>query len=160
MSPTARAAPRAGRIGPPSSPVTTTRSSATSSRGGVVHGRPNGRWKPPVYDASGPGDPRARRRWCDTDLIVPSRRFRAACRDSRLTQECLTPDPPAHNGKIQRGFRSRKEACVWPQSRRSFDDARTTLGRGIQPHHEHPPHPALNSPSPAQFRAPPSLHVA
>ncbi len=45
----------------------------------------------------------------DNGLIFHSRRFRAACRDSRLQQEFITPYTPAQNGLIERFFRSLKE---------------------------------------------------
>jgi putative transposase len=48
----------------------------------------------------------------DNGLIYQSRRFRAACRDYRLTEEFITPYTPEQNGIIERFFRSLKEECV------------------------------------------------
>jgi len=36
----------------------------------------------------------------DNGLILTARRFRAACRDYRLSQEFITPYAPAQNGVI------------------------------------------------------------
>jgi putative transposase len=96
----------------------------------------------------------------DNGLIFQSRRFRAACRDYRLTQEFITPYTPEQNGMIERFFRSLKEECVWQHSFRSFAEARTAIGRWIHFYTEQRPHQALNYQSPAQFRAQQSLQVA
>jgi putative transposase len=41
----------------------------------------------------------------DNGLIFQSRRFRAACRDDRVSQEFITPYTPEQNGLIERFFR-------------------------------------------------------
>jgi putative transposase len=56
----------------------------------------------------------------DNGLIFQSRRFRAACRDYRLSQEFITPYTPEQNGIIERFFRSLKEECVWQHQFHSF----------------------------------------
>lgn len=89
----------------------------------------------------------------DNGLIFQSRRFRAARRDYRLTQEFITPYTPEQNGTIERFFKSLKEECAWQHSFRSFDHARRTIGRWIHFYKEHRPHQTLNCQSPAQFRA-------
>jgi hypothetical protein len=43
-------------------------------------------------------------------LIVTARRFRAACRDHRLSQESITPSTPEQNGMT----RARGECCHRP----------------------------------------------
>jgi len=96
----------------------------------------------------------------DNGLIFQSRRFRAACRDYRLSQEFITPYTPEQNGMIERFFKSLKEECTWLHNFRSFQQARTTIGRWIRHYNEHRPHQALNYQSPAQFRAQQSLQVA
>jgi len=96
----------------------------------------------------------------DNGLIFQSRRFRAACRDYRLTQEFITPYTPEQNGMIERFFKSLQEECVWLNNFRSFPQARTTIGRWIHHYNEQRPHQALNYQSPAQFRAQQSLQVA
>jgi putative transposase len=63
-------------------------------------------------------------------LIYQSRRFRAACRDDRLRQECITPYTPEQNGMIERFFRSLKEECVWQHLFPSFAAARREIARG------------------------------
>ena len=96
----------------------------------------------------------------DNGLIFQSRRFRAACRDYRLTQEFITPYTPEQNGMIERFFRSLKEECVWQHSFQSFEEARRAIGRWIRFYNEHRPHQALNYQSPAQYRAQQQLQVA
>ena len=68
----------------------------------------------------------------DNGLIFQSRRFRAACRDYRLTQEFIAPYTPEQNGMIERFFKSLKEECTWLHNFRSFQEARSTIGRWIQ----------------------------
>lgn len=89
----------------------------------------------------------------DNGLIFQSRRFRAACRDYRLSQEFITPYTPEQNGMIERFFKSLKEECTWLHNFRSFTEARTAIRRWIHHYNEHRPHQALNYQSPAQFRA-------
>jgi len=96
----------------------------------------------------------------DNGLIFQSRRFRAACRDYRLTQEFITPYTPEQNGMIERFFKSLKEECTWQHNFRTFDQARRTIGRWIRFYNEHRPHQALNYQSPAQFRAQQQPQVA
>jgi putative transposase len=96
----------------------------------------------------------------DNGLIFQSRRFRAACRDYRLTQEFITPYTPEQNGMIERFFQSLKAECTWLHNFRSFQPARTAIDRWIQHYDKHRPHQALNYPSPAQFRAQQQLQVA
>jgi putative transposase len=96
----------------------------------------------------------------DNGLIFQSRRFRAACRDYRLTQEFITPYTPEQNGMIERFFKSLKEECTWLHNFRSFTEARTAIRRWIHHYNEQRPHQALNYQSPAQFRAQQSLQVA
>ncbi len=64
----------------------------------------------------------------DNGLIFQSRRFRAACRAYRLSQEFITPYTPEQNGLIERFFRSLKEECVWQHRFASFAEARRTIG--------------------------------
>jgi putative transposase len=65
----------------------------------------------------------------DNGLSYESRRFRAACRDYRLSQEFITPDAPEQNGVIERFLHSLKEECVWQHLFSSFADFRWTLHR-------------------------------
>ena len=89
----------------------------------------------------------------DNGLIFQSRRFRAACRDYRLTQEFITPYTPEQNGMIERFFRSVKEECVWLQRFRNFGQARREIARWIQWYNEGRPHQALGYKSPLEYRA-------
>ena len=89
----------------------------------------------------------------DNGLIFQSRRFRAACRDYRLTQEYITPYTPEQNGIIERFFRSLKEECVWQHNFISFSDARAAVTKWIDWYNESRPHQALGYLSPRQFRA-------
>jgi putative transposase len=68
----------------------------------------------------------------DNGLIYQSRRFRAACRDYRLTQEFITPYTLEQNGIIERFFRSLKEECVRQHNFTSFDHARRELTAWIR----------------------------
>ncbi len=83
-----------------SSIATTARSSAGSSRFEAGRGRPNTPLRRPAWHASGPcvlqrPTPVIR---SDNGLIFTARRFRAACRDYRLSQEFITPYTPEQNG--------------------------------------------------------------
>jgi putative transposase len=79
----------------------------------------------------------------DNGLIFQSRRFRAACRDYRLSQEFITPYTPEQNGIIERFFRSLKEECVWQHNFARFADAREALSRWINWYNELRPHQAF-----------------
>jgi putative transposase len=63
----------------------------------------------------------------DNGLIFQSRRFRAACRDYRVSQEFITPYTPEENGIIERFFRSLKEECVWQHGFHSFSEAKVAI---------------------------------
>ena len=89
----------------------------------------------------------------DNGLIFTARRFRAACRDYRLSQEFITPYTPEQNGMIERFFRSLKEECVWQHNFANYADARTTIERWIRWYNERRPHQALRYLSPHQYRA-------
>jgi putative transposase len=96
----------------------------------------------------------------DNGLIFQSRRFRAACRHYRLTQEFITPYTPEPNGMIERFFRSLKEECVWLHNFPNFTAARRAVTQWIHWYNQERPHQALNYPSPAQVRAQQQLQVA
>ena len=96
----------------------------------------------------------------DNGRIFQSRRFRAACRDYRLTQAFITPYTPEQNGMIERFFKSLKEECTWLHNVRSFTEARAAIRRWIHHDNEHRPHQALNYQSPAQYRPQQQLQVA
>jgi putative transposase len=96
----------------------------------------------------------------DNGLIFQSRRFRAACRDYRLTQEFITPYTPEQNGIIERFFRSLKEECVWQHSFHSFAEAKAAIGQWIEWYNAGRPHQALGYRSPREFRAQQQLSVA
>jgi putative transposase len=89
----------------------------------------------------------------DNGLIFTARRFRAACRDYRLSQEFITPYTPEQNGMIERFFRSLKEECVWQHNFVNYEDARTAIERWIRWYNERRPHQALRYLSPHQYRA-------
>lgn len=89
----------------------------------------------------------------DNGLIFQSRRFRAACRDYRLTQEFITPYTPEQNGLIERFFRSLKEECVWQHTFADFTEARRAITAWIGWYNAERPHQALGYLSPAVFRA-------
>jgi putative transposase len=89
----------------------------------------------------------------DNGLIFQSRRFRAACRDYRLTQEFITPYTPEQNGIIERFFRSLKEECVWQHSFHSFAEAKAAIRQWIDWYNEGRPHQSLGYKSPREFRA-------
>jgi putative transposase len=89
----------------------------------------------------------------DNGLIFTARRFRAACRDYRLTQEFITPYTPEQNGIIERFFRSLKEECVWQHNFAGFVEARAAIASWIRWYNERRPHQALGYLSPHQHRA-------
>lgn len=89
----------------------------------------------------------------DNGLIFTARRFRAACRDYRLSQEFITPYTPEQNGLIERFFRSLKEECVWQHNFSGFIEARDAIGSWIRWYNERRPHQALGYLSPQQHRA-------
>jgi len=96
----------------------------------------------------------------DNGLIFQSRRFRAACRDYRLTQEFITPYTPEQNGIIERFFRSLKEECVWQHSFHSFAEAKAAIRQWIEWYNAGRPHQSLGYRSPREFRAQQQLSVA
>ncbi len=89
----------------------------------------------------------------DNGLIFQSRRFRAACRDYRLTQEFITPYTPEQNGIIERFFRSLKEECVWQHSFHSFAEAKAAIRQWIEWYNVGRPHQSLGYRSPREYRA-------
>jgi putative transposase len=96
----------------------------------------------------------------DNGLIFQSRRFRAACRDYRLTQEFITPYTPEQNGIIERFFRSLKEECAWQHSFHSFAEAKAAIRHWIEWYNTGRPHQSLGYRSPREFRAQQQLSVA
>jgi putative transposase len=96
----------------------------------------------------------------DNGLIFQSRRFRAACRDYRLSQEFITPYTPEQNGIIERFFRSLKEECVWQHSFHSFEEAKAAIRQWIEWYNTGRPHQSLGYRSPREFRAQHQLSVA
>lgn len=96
----------------------------------------------------------------DNGLIFQSRRFRAACRTYRLSQEFITPYTPEQNGIIERFFRSLKEECVWLHNFRSFREARRVIAGWISWYNEQRPHQSLEYLSPAEYRAQQLAEVA
>ena len=96
----------------------------------------------------------------DNGLIFQSRRFRAACRDYRLTQEFITPYTPEQNGIIERFFRSLKEECVWQHSFHNFAEAKAAIRLWIDWYNVGRPHQSLGYKSPREFRAQQQLSVA
>ena len=96
----------------------------------------------------------------DNGLIFQSRRFRAACREYRLTQEFITPYTPEQNGLIERLFRSLKEECVWQRTFADFAEARRAITTWIGWYNSARPHQALGYRSPAEFRAQQAPQVA
>ncbi len=96
----------------------------------------------------------------DNGLTFQSRRFRAACRDYRLTQEFITPYTPEQNGIIERFFRSLKEECVWQHSFHSFAEAKAAIRQWIEWYNAGRPHQSLGYRSPREFRAQQQLSVA
>jgi putative transposase len=96
----------------------------------------------------------------DNGLIFQSRRFRAACRDYRLTQEFITPYTPEQNGMIERFFRSLTEECVLQHSFRNFTEARAAIRQWIEWYNVGRPHQSLGYKSPREYRAQQQLSVA
>ena len=96
----------------------------------------------------------------DNGLIFHSRRFRAACRDSRLQQEFIMPYTPEQNGLIERFFRSLKEEYICQHNFRSFADARAVVRQWLQWYNAERPHQALGYLSPREFRAQQATAVA
>lgn len=88
----------------------------------------------------------------ENGLIYQSPRFRAACRDYRLRQECITPYTPEQNGMIERFFRSLKEECVWQHVFTSFAAARREIAAWIRYHNEARPDQTLRRRSPREHR--------
>lgn len=89
----------------------------------------------------------------DNGLIFQSRRFRAACRDYKLSQEFITPYTPEQNGMIERFFRSLKEECTWLHNFETFDEAKRAISAWIRFYNEERPHQSLNYLSPHEYRA-------
>jgi putative transposase len=96
----------------------------------------------------------------DNGLIFQSRRFRAACRDYRLSQEFVTPYTPEQNGIVERFFRSLKEECVWLHNFESFSEARSSVNSWIRWYNEGRPHQSLGYLSPVQYRTQQGCRVA
>ncbi len=88
----------------------------------------------------------------DNGLIFQSRRFRAACRDYRLSQEFVTPYTPEQNGLIERFFRSLKEECTWQHNFPDYETAKRTVTGWIDWYNSERPHQALGYLSPLEFR--------
>ena len=96
----------------------------------------------------------------DNGLIFQSRRFRAACRDYKLTQEFITPYTPEQNGIIERFFRSLKEECVWQFRFRNFSEAKGAIAQWIEWYNSGRPHQSLGYKSPKEYRAQEQIAVA
>ena len=96
----------------------------------------------------------------DNGLIFQSKRFRAACKDYRLSQEFVTPYTPEQNGMIERFFRSLKEECVWLENYENFEQAKAAVAAWIRFYNRERPHQSLNYMSPEQFRAQQQQQVA
>jgi putative transposase len=88
----------------------------------------------------------------DNGLIFQSRRFRAACREYRLSQEFITPYTPEQNGIIERFFRSFKEECVWQHRFNSFSEAKAAIAQWIEWYNAGRPHQSLGYKSPREYR--------
>jgi putative transposase len=99
-----------------------------------------------------PGGPTPQVR-SDNGLIFQSRRFRAACRDSRLRQEFITPYTPEQNGLIKRFLRRLKEESVWQHQFDTVTQARRVIRDWIHWYNEGRPHQTLGYLSPRQYRA-------
>jgi putative transposase len=89
----------------------------------------------------------------DNGLIFQSRRFRATCRDYKLSQEFITPYTPEQNGMVERFFRSLKEECVWQHNFQDFKTANRMVSRWVAWYNEERPHQSLGYKSPVEFRA-------
>jgi putative transposase len=96
----------------------------------------------------------------DNGLIFQSRRFRAACRDYRLSQEFITPYTPEQNGIIERFFRSFKEECVWQHRCNSFAEAKAAIAQWIEWCNPGRPHQSLGYKSPREYRVQEQTAVA
>lgn len=96
----------------------------------------------------------------DNGLIFQSRRFRAACRDYRLSQEFITPYTPEQNGIIERFFRSLKEECVWQYRFGSFTEAKSAITQWIEWYNAGRPHQSLGYKSPREYWAQERMAVA
>jgi putative transposase len=96
----------------------------------------------------------------DNELIFQSRRFRQACRDSRLQQEFITTYTPEQNGMIEQSFRRLKEECVWQHTFQTFEEARRIIRDGMQWYNQERLHQALGYRSPVQYLAQQSTRVA
>lgn len=68
----------------------------------------------------------------DNGLIFQSRRFRAACRDYRMTQENITPYTPEQNRIIERFFRRLKEECIWQHRFNNLIEAKAAIPQWIE----------------------------
>lgn len=88
----------------------------------------------------------------DNGLIFQSRRFRAACRTYRLSQEFITPYTPEQNGLIERFFRSLKEECIWQHRFADFQQANRTIRQWMAWYNGQRPHQSLGYVSPSRFR--------
>jgi putative transposase len=88
----------------------------------------------------------------DNGLVFTSRRFRAALRNYRLSQQFITPYTPEQNGVIERFFRSLKEECVWQHNFEGFSEARQAIRRWIEHYNQERPHQSLGYLSPRQYR--------
>jgi putative transposase len=86
----------------------------------------------------------------DNGLRVQRSRLRQTWRDSRLQQECSTPE---QNGSMERCFRSLKEACVGQHTFQTFEDARWIIRDWRHGYNHGRPHSALGYRSPVQYRA-------
>jgi putative transposase len=96
----------------------------------------------------------------DNGLIFQSRRFRAACRDYRLSQEFITPYTPEQNGIIERFFRSLKEECAWQFNFGSFPESKKAIAQWIEWYNSGRPHQSLSYKSPKEYRAQEQAAVA
>jgi putative transposase len=96
----------------------------------------------------------------DNGLIFPSRRFRSACRDSRLRQEFITPCTPEQNGIIERFSCSLKEECAWQKQFKSFAEAKREISQWIEWYNAGRPHQSLGYKSPREYRVHLSESVA
>jgi len=95
----------------------------------------------------------------DNGLIFQSRRFRQACRDYRLAQECIMPYTPQQNGLIECFLRSFKEECVWQHQFSTFKEAQQKVTTWMRWYNEERSHQALEYRSPRQHRQNQALQV-
>ena len=89
----------------------------------------------------------------DNGLVFQSRRFRATCRDYKVSQEFITPYTPEQNGMVERFFRSLKEECVWQHNFADFKSANRMINRWLAWYNQERPHQSLGYKSPTEFRA-------